>query len=278
MRVVVSGSSGLIGRSLRRRLASPGRRGDRAGAPAPGRRRGAVGPRRRVDRRRRARRSRRRRAPRRRRHRRQALVGGTPARDRVEPGRSRRRCWPGPWPSSRSPPTRPRRARRPSASTATAATRSSPRRARRGRGSWPRCAAAWEDATAPAAEAGVRVVHLRSGVVLSAHGGALARQLPLFRLGVGGRLGNGRQWLSWISLADEVGAILHALDDPALDGPGQRHRTGAGDQPRRSPAPSAGPCTARRCSPSPASPCASRSGPISRRDGARRASGSCRPS
>ena len=78
---------------------------------------------------------------------------------------------------------------------------------------------AWEDATGPAAHAGVRVVRLRSGVVLSAHGGALARQLPLFRLGIGGRLGSGAQWLSWISLPDEVGIILHALDDPALSGP-----------------------------------------------------------
>ncbi len=77
----------------------------------------------------------------------------------------------------------------------------------------------WEDATEAADDAGIRVVRLRSGVVLSAHGGALARQLPLFRLGVGGRLGSGRQWLSWISLPDEVGAVLRALDDPALDGP-----------------------------------------------------------
>jgi uncharacterized protein (TIGR01777 family) len=77
----------------------------------------------------------------------------------------------------------------------------------------------WEDATEPVTEAGVRVVRLRSGVVLSPHGGALARQLPLFRLGVGGRLGSGRQWLSWISLSDEVGAILRAIVDPALHGP-----------------------------------------------------------
>ncbi len=77
---------------------------------------------------------------------------------------------------------------------------------------------AWEDATGPAAGAGIRVVRLRSGVVLSAHGGALARQLPLFRLGVGGRLGTGRQWLSWISLPDEVGAVLRVLDDPAMAG------------------------------------------------------------
>jgi hypothetical protein len=78
---------------------------------------------------------------------------------------------------------------------------------------------AWEDATEPAVAAGVRVVRLRSGVVLSTRGGALARQLPLFRLGIGGRLGTGRQWLSWISLPDEVGVVLHALDEPALQGP-----------------------------------------------------------
>jgi uncharacterized protein len=88
-----------------------------------------------------------------------------------------------------------------------------------GRGFLAEVCTAWEDATAPAARAGVRVVRLRSGVVLSAHGGALARQLPLFRLGVGGRLGSGRQWLSWISLSDEVRAILHALDEPAVEGP-----------------------------------------------------------
>ncbi len=77
----------------------------------------------------------------------------------------------------------------------------------------------WEDATKPATQAGIRVVLLRSGVVLSARGGALARQLPLFRLGMGGRLGSGRQWLSWISLPDVVGAILRALDEPSLQGP-----------------------------------------------------------
>jgi uncharacterized protein (TIGR01777 family) len=88
-----------------------------------------------------------------------------------------------------------------------------------GTGFLARVCRAWEDATEPAATAGVRVVRLRSGVVLSGHGGALARQLPLFRFGIGGRLGSGRQWLSWISLPDEVGAILHALDEPALRGP-----------------------------------------------------------
>ena len=77
----------------------------------------------------------------------------------------------------------------------------------------------WEVATGPAVQRGVRVVRLRSGVVLSARGGALARQLPLFRLGVGGRLGDGTQWLSWITLADEVGAIVHILGNDSLDGP-----------------------------------------------------------
>lgn len=88
-----------------------------------------------------------------------------------------------------------------------------------GRGFLADVCQAWEDATEPAAQAGVRVVRLRSGVVLSARGGALGRQLPLFRVGLGGRLGTGRQWLSWISLPDEVGAVLHALDVEALRGP-----------------------------------------------------------
>lgn len=77
----------------------------------------------------------------------------------------------------------------------------------------------WEAATATAAQVGIRTVNLRSGVVLSPLGGALARQLPLFRLGLGGRLGPGTQWLPWITLDDEVAAILHALDTPSLAGP-----------------------------------------------------------
>jgi uncharacterized protein (TIGR01777 family) len=77
----------------------------------------------------------------------------------------------------------------------------------------------WEEATEPAARAGIRVVPIRTGVVLSARGGALARQLPLFRSGLGGRLGDGKQWLSWISLADEVAAICFALDHPQVVGP-----------------------------------------------------------
>ena len=77
----------------------------------------------------------------------------------------------------------------------------------------------WEEAAAPARVAGLRTVHLRSGIVLSASGGALAKQLPLFRLGLGGRLGTGRQWTSWVSIDDEVAAIVHALADATLSGP-----------------------------------------------------------
>lgn len=69
----------------------------------------------------------------------------------------------------------------------------------------------WEAATAPAAQAGARVALLRTGIVLSPAGGALKKLLPLFAIGAGGRFGNGRQWQSWISLPDEVGAIVHLL-------------------------------------------------------------------
>jgi len=78
---------------------------------------------------------------------------------------------------------------------------------------------AWERSAAPAAEAGIRTVLLRTGIVLSPAGGALAKQLPLFRLGVGGKLGSGRQYRSWITLDDEVAVILHCLDDASLSGP-----------------------------------------------------------
>jgi uncharacterized protein len=69
----------------------------------------------------------------------------------------------------------------------------------------------WEAATAPAEQAGTRVAHIRSGIVLTPNGGALAKQLPLFRFGLGGRFGSGRQWQSWIALDDEITAILHLL-------------------------------------------------------------------
>jgi uncharacterized protein len=69
----------------------------------------------------------------------------------------------------------------------------------------------WEDATGAAEAAGVRTAHLRTGIVLTPSGGALKKQLPLFKFGLGGRFGNGRQWQSWISLDDEVAAIEHLL-------------------------------------------------------------------
>lgn len=69
----------------------------------------------------------------------------------------------------------------------------------------------WEAAALPAHDAGIRVVHLRSGVVLSPTGGALARLLPIFRMRLGGPIGSGRQFMSWITLGDEIGAIIHAL-------------------------------------------------------------------
>ena len=80
-----------------------------------------------------------------------------------------------------------------------------------GTGFLPEVCVAWEAATVAAEEAGIRVAHIRSGVVLSGQGGALKKQLPLFKAGAGGKLGSGRQWQSWISIEDEVGAILHLL-------------------------------------------------------------------
>jgi uncharacterized protein (TIGR01777 family) len=74
----------------------------------------------------------------------------------------------------------------------------------------------WE---AAAAAARVRSVQLRFGIVLGAHGGALAKMLPPFRMGVGGRLGAGKQWMSWISLHDLVRVIRFAIDENALSGP-----------------------------------------------------------
>lgn len=78
---------------------------------------------------------------------------------------------------------------------------------------------AWEDATAPAAAAGIRVVTARTGIVLSPEGGALAKMLTPFRFGLGGRLGDGRQYMSWITLVDEVRALVHIVDDDRLAGP-----------------------------------------------------------
>jgi len=79
--------------------------------------------------------------------------------------------------------------------------------------------AEWERAAAPAADAGIRVATVRSGVVLSAKGGALKKQLLPFKLGFGGRLGTGRQWLSWIAIDDEVAGLIHVLQSDGLRGP-----------------------------------------------------------
>jgi uncharacterized protein (TIGR01777 family) len=88
-----------------------------------------------------------------------------------------------------------------------------------GSGFLPEVCVAWENATQPATDAGIRVVHLRFGVVLSPAGGALAQMLPVFRAGLGGRLGSGRQWISWIALPDVTRAIMFALQTPSLSGP-----------------------------------------------------------
>lgn len=80
-------------------------------------------------------------------------------------------------------------------------------------------ARAWESAAAPAADAGIRVAHPRSGLVLDPGGGVLAAILPLFRLGLGGPLGNGRQWWSWIALGDHLRALTHALERDDMRGP-----------------------------------------------------------
>lgn len=78
---------------------------------------------------------------------------------------------------------------------------------------------AWETAAEPARQAGIRTVHPRIGVVLAREGGALASMLPAFRLGLGGVVGSGKQFLSWIALDDLVASILHALERDSLEGP-----------------------------------------------------------
>ena len=78
---------------------------------------------------------------------------------------------------------------------------------------------AWEAAAQPARDAGIRVVHTRFGIVQSPRGGALKTQLPLFKLGLGGPLGGGRQYVSWVSIDDTVGAIVFALSRADISGP-----------------------------------------------------------
>lgn len=77
----------------------------------------------------------------------------------------------------------------------------------------------WEAATAPAEAAGIRTAHIRTGIVLDPHGGALGKQLPAFKLGLGAKAGRGTQWFSWITLHDEVAAIRHLLTAEGVSGP-----------------------------------------------------------
>jgi uncharacterized protein len=77
----------------------------------------------------------------------------------------------------------------------------------------------WEEATMPAVQADIRTAHLRTGIVLSTKGGALGAMLTPFKLGLGGRVGDGRQWMSWIDVQDMVGAIHHILKNDLLQGP-----------------------------------------------------------
>ncbi|MFG2427002.1 TIGR01777 family oxidoreductase [Streptomyces sp. NPDC048590] len=87
-----------------------------------------------------------------------------------------------------------------------------------GDGFLPSVCVEWEEATAPAEEAGIRTVHARTGLVVSKEGGAWGRLFPLFRAGLGGRLGDGRQYWSFIALHDHVAALRHILDTETLSG------------------------------------------------------------
>jgi uncharacterized protein (TIGR01777 family) len=88
-----------------------------------------------------------------------------------------------------------------------------------GSGFLPDVCREWEAATEAAATAGLRTVQIRTGIVLSTTGGALAKMLPPFKLGLGGILGNGRQWMSWIDIQDMVDGIQHILKSDQLRGP-----------------------------------------------------------
>ena len=77
----------------------------------------------------------------------------------------------------------------------------------------------WEKATAPAEEKGIRVVKARFGIILAKEGGALAKMLPPFRMGIGGKVGGGQQWMSWIALDDVVSALRLAMDQKTISGP-----------------------------------------------------------
>ena len=88
-----------------------------------------------------------------------------------------------------------------------------------GSGFLPEVCVEWEKSTFAAEQAGIRTVHIRTGIVLSKKGGALKKMLPPFKFGGGGILGSGNQYMSWISLEDEINAIIFILNDSSLSGP-----------------------------------------------------------
>jgi uncharacterized protein len=88
-----------------------------------------------------------------------------------------------------------------------------------GRGFLAQVCQEWEEATMPAVQADIRTAHLRTGIVLSPNGGALGAMLFPFKMGLGGRVGDGRQWMSWINVQDMVGGIHHILKNDLLQGP-----------------------------------------------------------
>jgi len=88
-----------------------------------------------------------------------------------------------------------------------------------GEGFLPEVCRQWEAATKSAEDAGIRTAHIRTGIVLSAQGGALRAMLPNFKLGLGGKIGSGRQWMSWIHMQDHIGAVRHILDHELVQGP-----------------------------------------------------------
>ncbi len=88
-----------------------------------------------------------------------------------------------------------------------------------GQGFLPDVCREWEAATRLAADAAIRTVQIRTGIVLSPKGGALGSMLTPFKLGVGGKIGSGKQWMSWIDVQDMAGGILHVVNNDALSGP-----------------------------------------------------------
>lgn len=88
-----------------------------------------------------------------------------------------------------------------------------------GEGFLPEVAQLWENAAQPARDAGIRTVHTRFGVVLSNKGGALAKMLTPFKFGIGGRVGSGKQYMSWVDLDDVVGSIIYCLENESISGP-----------------------------------------------------------